>query len=129
MLAVCAKYLAQRDLARALAGPRGREVGEIHDRHAENQQRDDRKGRHRALVVARRHDAVLSLAEMDVPYVDEVPVLIVALVGADAFVCFVGNVSLLPSGQCRLELLDVGAGAQGRVDPARLPAPRRQEIG
>ena len=45
---------------------------------------DDREGDDRPSVVARSHRAVLGLAEMDVANVDEVPILVVALVGPDA---------------------------------------------
>jgi hypothetical protein len=44
LLAVGAEHLAQRHLAGALAGAGGGEVGEVHHRHAEDQQGDDREG-------------------------------------------------------------------------------------
>ena len=61
---------------------------------------DDREGDDRAPVVARRHRAVLRLAEMDVADVDEPPVLLVAgdwcLLLADILV---GDVALFPGRQ------------------------------
>ena len=48
------------------------------------------------LVVAGGHGAVLRLPEMDVAEVDEVPVLVVALVVMDVAVGLVGDVALLP---------------------------------
>ena len=53
----------------------------------------------RALVVARRHRAVLRLAEVDVADVDEVPVLVVAGVEPGLAGILVGDVALLPGRQ------------------------------
>ncbi len=123
LLAVRAEHLAQRDFAGALPGPRRGEIGEVHDRHAEDQQRDHREGRDRPLVVARRHRGILRLAQVDVLDVDEMPLLVVALVGADTVVGFIGDVALFPGRQRGFELLRVGAGSQIQIDPTRLPTP------
>ena len=74
-------------------------------------------------------DAVLRLAEMDVADIDEVPILVVALIVLDAAVVLVGDVALLPRRHLRIELLHVGARLELREDPARLAAPAGQEFG
>ncbi len=56
------------------------------------------------------------------------PILIVALVGAQAVADIVGDVALLPGRQPRLQRLGIGAWAQGHVDPARLTSPAGEEL-
>ena len=63
-------------------------------------------------VVARRHRAVLGLAEMDVADVDEMPVLVVAGIVARLADILVGDVALLPGRQLRLDRRRVGARPQ-----------------
>jgi hypothetical protein len=78
LLAIGAEHLAQRDLAGALAGAGGGEVGEVDAGHAEDEQGDDREGAIVRRSLPGRHRAILGLAEMDVADVDEAPVLLVA---------------------------------------------------
>ena len=122
------EHLAQRDLTGTLAGAGSSEVGEVHHRHAENEQGDDRERRDRAAVVARSHRPALRLAEVHVLEIDEMPVLVVTLVEANAAVRLIWDVAFLPRGFLGLQLRDVGAGPKLQIDPSRLAAPASQEL-
>ena len=125
LLARRAQHLAECHFPRALPRPRRRQVGEVHDRHAKDQQRDDCKGRNGRPVVAGSHAGFLGLAEMNVGNVDEVPIEIFSGIVADVPGNLVGNVPLLPCRLLRRHLRDFGTGPKLEENKAVEMVPNR----
>jgi hypothetical protein len=111
-----------------LAGAGGGEIGEVHAGHAEDEEGDDREGDDRLPVVAGTAGTGLGVAEMDIADVDQGIVGIVGLVDDGLADMLVGNVAAFPRRHLLVELGDVGARPQRRIEPAGLPAPLGHEL-
>ncbi len=55
LLAIGSEHFAKGHLPRALAGPGSSQISEVHDRHSQDEDGNDREGRDGAPVISRRH--------------------------------------------------------------------------
>ena len=104
------EHLAQRHLAGALGGAGGREVDEVHHRHAEDQQSDHAESGERAPVAERHERALLGVAEMDVGDRHQLQVEDIGLARRLAVDELRRDRPFLPRRQRRVDRRRVGAG-------------------